>query len=134
MELAKAQVSAASSVPPPSNFGLNIIQNDLWCMSGFRSAPDVMASGERVCQRALRCVIQSRVADLRWRPERPKLTSRLGSGPGTIPLAEIISAIPQFMAIAATGDLPIDLDEVPLAEVESAWQRSSGGRRTVLRP
>ena len=58
----------------------------------------------------------------------------LGSGPGTIPLAEIISAIPQFMAIAATGDLPIDLDEVPLAEVESAWQRSSGGRRTVLRP
>ena len=58
----------------------------------------------------------------------------LGSGPGTIPLAEIISAIPQFMAIAATGDLPIDLDEVPLAEVESAWQHSSGGRRTVLRP
>ena len=51
----------------------------------------------------------------------------LGSGPGTIPLAEIISAIPPFMAIAATGDLPIDLDEVPLAEVESAWQRSSGG-------
>ncbi len=58
----------------------------------------------------------------------------LGSGPGTIPLAEIISAIPPFMAIAATGDLPIDIDEVPLAEVESAWQRSSGGRRTVLRP
>ena len=38
------------------------------------------------------------------------------------------------MAIAATGDLPIDLGEVPLAEVESAWQRGSGGRRTVLRP
>jgi NADPH:quinone reductase-like Zn-dependent oxidoreductase len=55
----------------------------------------------------------------------------LGSGPGTIPLAEIISAIPPFMAIAATGDLPIDLDEVPLAEVESAWQHSSGGRRTA---
>jgi hypothetical protein len=58
----------------------------------------------------------------------------LGSGPGTIPLAEIISAILQFMAIATTGDLPIDLDEVPPAEVESAWQRGSGGRRTVLRP
>jgi hypothetical protein len=37
------------------------------------------------------------------------------------------------MAIAATGDLPIDLDEVPLAEVEAAWQRG-GGRRIVLRP
>jgi hypothetical protein len=47
----------------------------------------------------------------------------LGSGPGTIPLAEIVGAIPEFMAIAATGELPIDIDEVPLAEVESAWQR-----------
>ena len=57
----------------------------------------------------------------------------LGSGPGTIPLTEIIAAIPQVMAIAAGGDLPIDIDEVPLAEVEAAWQRG-GGRRIVLRP
>jgi len=56
-----------------------------------------------------------------------------GSGPGTIPLTEIIAAIPQVMAIAADGDLPIDIDEVPLAEVEAAWQRG-GGRRSVLRP
>ncbi len=56
----------------------------------------------------------------------------LGSGPGTIPLTEIIAAIPQVMAIAADGDLPIDIDEVPLAEVEAAWQRH-GGRRIVLR-
>ena len=58
----------------------------------------------------------------------------LGSGPGTIPLAEIIGAIPEFMAIAATGDLPVDIDEVPLADVESASRRSGGGRRIVLRP
>ena len=58
----------------------------------------------------------------------------LGSGPGTIPLAEIINATPEFMSLAATGDLPIDIDEVPLAEVESAWQRSSGSQRIVLRP
>ena len=58
----------------------------------------------------------------------------LGSGPGTILVGEIINAIPQFMSIAATGDLPIDIDEVPLAEVESAWHRSGGGRRIVLRP
>jgi NADPH:quinone reductase-like Zn-dependent oxidoreductase len=56
-----------------------------------------------------------------------------GSGPGTIPLPDIVGAIPEFMAIAATGDLPIDIDEVPLAEVEAAWQRG-GGRRIVLRP
>jgi len=59
----------------------------------------------------------------------------LGSGPGTIPLADIIGAIPEFMAIAATGDLPIDIDEIPLAEVGAAWhRRSGGGRRIVLRP
>lgn len=37
------------------------------------------------------------------------------------------------MAIAATGDLPINIDEVPLAEVEAAWLHG-GGRRIVLRP
>ena len=49
----------------------------------------------------------------------------LGSGPGTIPLAKITGAIPEFMAIAAAGDLPIDLDEVPLAEVGPAWQHTA---------
>lgn len=58
----------------------------------------------------------------------------LGNGPGTIPLTEIIGATPQFMAIAATGDLPIDIDELPLAEVEPTWHRSGGGRRIVLQP
>jgi hypothetical protein len=38
------------------------------------------------------------------------------------------------MALAATGDLPIEIDEVPLADVEPAWRRSDGGRRIVLRP
>ena len=57
----------------------------------------------------------------------------LGSGPGTIPLTEIVGAIPEFLAIAATGDLPIDIDEMPLAEVAAAWRRG-GGRRIVLRP
>ena len=58
----------------------------------------------------------------------------LGSGPGTIPLAEITGAIPGFMALAATGDLPIEIDEVPLADVEQAWRRSDSGQRIVLRP
>jgi hypothetical protein len=59
----------------------------------------------------------------------------LGSGLGTIPLAEIIGAIPQFMAIAADGGLPIEIDETPLADVEAACRRAAGGgRRIVLRP
>jgi NADPH:quinone reductase-like Zn-dependent oxidoreductase len=58
----------------------------------------------------------------------------LGSGPGTIPLAEITGAIPGFLAIAAAGDLPIDIDEMPLGDVSSAWRRSGGGRRIIFRP
>jgi hypothetical protein len=46
----------------------------------------------------------------------------LGSGPGTIPLAEIIGAIPQFMAIAAAGGL-----------ASPRWRRAAG-RPPALRP
>ena len=42
--------------------------------------------------------------------------------------------LPFRTRIAAAGDLPIDIDEVPLAEVEPAWHRRSGGRRIVFRP
>jgi len=37
----------------------------------------------------------------------------LGSGPGTIPVAEVIDAIPQFMAVAVEGGLAIEIDETP---------------------
>jgi hypothetical protein len=55
----------------------------------------------------------------------------LGSGPDTIPLSEITGAIPEFMAI---GDLPIEIDEVPVAEVEAAWRRSDSGRGSSAGP
>jgi NADPH:quinone reductase-like Zn-dependent oxidoreductase len=58
----------------------------------------------------------------------------LGSGPGTIPMAEITGAIPEFISLAATSELPVDIDQVPLAEVETAWRRGDGGRRIVFRP
>jgi NADPH2:quinone reductase len=58
----------------------------------------------------------------------------MGSGAGTVPVSVIVAALPQFMALAATGELPIDIDEVPLSEVTAAWQRAGNGRRVVLRP
>jgi NADPH:quinone reductase-like Zn-dependent oxidoreductase len=57
----------------------------------------------------------------------------IGSGAGTIPLEDIVEAIPEFMTVAATVDLPIDLEEVPLAQVHTAWQRADDGRRIVFR-
>jgi NADPH:quinone reductase-like Zn-dependent oxidoreductase len=58
----------------------------------------------------------------------------VGSGAGTVPVGEIMKAIPEFMALAASGELPIEVAEVSLADVESAWQRVGDGRRIVFRP
>jgi NADPH2:quinone reductase len=57
----------------------------------------------------------------------------MGSGFGSVPLDEVLGAIPNFFSVAAEGSLKIDLNPVPLAEVESAWSRVEKGRRIVFR-
>jgi len=55
-------------------------------------------------------------------------------GTAGIPSRELlVDAMHQVMAHAATGDLRIETERVPLTEVESAWQRE-GGRRLVVVP
>jgi NADPH:quinone reductase-like Zn-dependent oxidoreductase len=58
----------------------------------------------------------------------------LGTGVGTMPIVEVVKVIPTFLAYAATARLPIDVEEAPLAEVESVWRRAESGRRVVFRP
>jgi hypothetical protein len=54
---------------------------------------------------------------------------------GSIPRTAIFDAFPQLWALAASGKLRIDIEEVPLADVESAWQRQDlHGRRIVIIP
>jgi len=56
-----------------------------------------------------------------------------GSGGGGIPHTAIFDAFPNLWALAADGKLRIDTEPVPLADVESAWQRQAGsGRRIVM--
>jgi len=56
-----------------------------------------------------------------------------GSGGGGIPHTAIFDAFPNLWALAAGGKLRIDTEPVPLADVESAWQRQAGsGRRIVM--
>jgi len=58
-----------------------------------------------------------------------------GSGGGSIPHTAIFDAFPQLWALAAGGKLRIDTEPVPLAEIQSAWQRTDGsGRRLVVKP
>jgi NADPH:quinone reductase-like Zn-dependent oxidoreductase len=56
----------------------------------------------------------------------------LGSGFGSVSLQGVFDAIPTLFSLAASGDLTIDIDPVPLNDVESAWSRKSDGRRIVF--
>ena len=55
-----------------------------------------------------------------------------GSGFGSASIETIFAAIPQLFEQAAAGKLTVDVEPVPLAEVESAWNRVEKGRRIVF--
>ena len=54
-------------------------------------------------------------------------------GTAGIPSRDVlVDALQQVMAYAAKGDLQIDTEKVPLAQIEKAWQRDQPGRRLVV--
>jgi NADPH:quinone reductase-like Zn-dependent oxidoreductase len=56
----------------------------------------------------------------------------LGSGFGAVPLDGVLAAIPTVFDLAAKGILTINVEPVPLAQVEQAWNRAEKGRRIVF--
>jgi NADPH:quinone reductase-like Zn-dependent oxidoreductase len=56
----------------------------------------------------------------------------MGSGFGAASLDLIFTVIPTLFQMAAEGSLTLDVEPVPLAEVETAWARTEKGRRTVF--
>jgi NADPH:quinone reductase-like Zn-dependent oxidoreductase len=56
-------------------------------------------------------------------------------GTAGIPARDVlVEAFQQVMTYAAKGNLHIDTERVPLADVENAWQRDQPGRRLVVIP
>jgi NADPH2:quinone reductase len=51
---------------------------------------------------------------------------------GIPPRDILLEAFQQVMAHAAKGELQIDTERVPLAEIENAWLRDQAGRRLVI--
>ena len=56
----------------------------------------------------------------------------LGSGFGAASIDRIFAAVSELFALAASGALKLDVDPVPLSDVEAAWTRADKGRRIVL--
>lgn len=56
----------------------------------------------------------------------------LGSGFGSAPLDRILATIPTLFEMASSGILKVAAEPVPLAEVETAWDRIDKGRRIVF--
>lgn len=58
-----------------------------------------------------------------------------GSGiGGPAPLAEAAAAYGSVLALAAAREIVLDIDPVPLADVEKAWAQPGSGRRVVFVP
>jgi NADPH:quinone reductase-like Zn-dependent oxidoreductase len=56
-------------------------------------------------------------------------------GTAGLPPREILAeALQRVMTLAASGELRVETERVPLAEIESAWERDPGGRRIVVVP
>ena len=53
---------------------------------------------------------------------------------GIPPRDVLVDALQKVLAHAARGDLSIDTERVPLADVEKAWQGEPQGRRLVVVP
>lgn len=64
---------------------------------------------------------------------RSRALTILGTA-GIPPRDLLMDAFRQVMTCAARGELRIDVEQVSLDDVESAWQRDSRGRRLVLIP
>ena len=56
----------------------------------------------------------------------------MGGGFGSIPLDQIVSAIPTVFSLAAAGHLSVVVKSVPLADVENAWSAVEKGKRIVF--
>jgi NADPH:quinone reductase-like Zn-dependent oxidoreductase len=53
---------------------------------------------------------------------------------GIPPRDILVDALQRVMAHAASGELHVETERVPLADIENAWQRDQQGRRLVVTP
>jgi NADPH:quinone reductase-like Zn-dependent oxidoreductase len=65
-------------------------------------------------------------------PLRSSGLELMGSGLGSNSPEQLLEVIGQLLQAAVAADLRVESETAPLAEVESAWERDTEGRRLVL--
>jgi NADPH:quinone reductase-like Zn-dependent oxidoreductase len=63
---------------------------------------------------------------------RSSAIALMGSGIGSIPLDRFVHAISELLQATVPGGFEIAANPAPLSDVEQAWLRDDGARRTVL--
>ena len=58
----------------------------------------------------------------------------MGSGQGSVTTAGILAELPALAAQISAGAFSLDVQAVPLADVERAWAAPAAGRRVVITP
>ena len=56
----------------------------------------------------------------------------VGSGIGSVPVADILAELPELAVAISNGTLRTQAQAVPLADVEQAWQQPENGQRVVF--
>jgi NADPH:quinone reductase-like Zn-dependent oxidoreductase len=60
--------------------------------------------------------------------------SIVGSGQGSVPTRQIVEELPAIAAAISTGTFDLDVETVPLADVERAWREPATSARVVIVP
>ena len=58
----------------------------------------------------------------------------VGSGQGSVPTRDILAELPALVAELSDGSLRVDVRQVPLADVETAWKDTRSDQRVVITP
>jgi NADPH:quinone reductase-like Zn-dependent oxidoreductase len=133
VDRARGELAAAIAAEGP----YDLIVDYLWgapAEAVFAALPDAGGAPERI-RYLLVGMSAGDVAALPAMTLRKAPVQLSGSGiGGRAGLAEAAAAYDSLLKLAATGEITLDVEPVPLADVEQAWAIAGGGRRVVFVP
>ena len=115
---------------------LDVVVDYVWGASAEALLESAKGRGAAEGERRVRYVqvgsISGNVVGLNAEWLRSSGVELMGSGLGSLSAAEIVGATEEIFQLAAEGGAQIDVEAVPLRDVERAWGRGESGKRIVF--